>query len=285
MTKILLRNESLQATFNQKGAELISLTDADGREYIWEGNPEVWGKHAPVLFPIVGTLKNNSYVYQGSRYTMGRHGFARDRVFSVEMQSDDEVVFLLEDDEETRAVYPFRFEFRIRYLLATSQLRVTFEVRNAGDGPLWFSVGGHPAFALPKPFESYAVAISDPGMMGYRLLENDLLSAETRTLHATSGSFALDYKLFENDALVFTSHSCKSMTIIEEGRELLTVSFPDFPHLGLWTKPGASFLCIEPWQGYADTTTASGKLEEKEGIIQLGTGNEYHASFSIQIHS
>ncbi|HLN96767.1 MAG TPA: aldose 1-epimerase family protein [Flavobacterium sp.] len=285
MTEITLQNHALRAILRLKGAELVSLRDAKGRDYMWEGHPDVWGKHAPVLFPIVGTLKDNQYVHEGVTYSMGRHGFARDKVFSLEHQSDSEAVFLLTDDAETRKMYPFAFEFRIRYRLSDSTLTVTYDVKNTGSSTLFFSVGGHPAFALPQPFDSYSVGVEPAGVMTYRLLDRDLLSDETAELDATLGGFALDYRLFERDALVFTSQSCKTMTIREDGHDLLSVDLGDFPDLGLWTKPGAPFLCIEPWHGYADTTDTSGVLENKEGIRQLASGQDFHTSYTITLHS
>ncbi|UMY64434.1 MULTISPECIES: aldose 1-epimerase family protein [unclassified Flavobacterium] len=284
MTEITLQNNLLNATVRFKGAELVSLRDAKGRDYMWEGRPDVWGKHAPVLFPIVGTLKDNQYRYNGVTYTMGRHGFARDKTFSLEQQSGSEAVFLLTDDAETRAMYPFAFEFRIRYRLSDSTLTVTYEVRNTDTSILFFSVGGHPAFALPQAFDSYSVAVEPAAVLTYRLLDRDLLSDETAELDATSGHFALDYRLFERDALVFTSQSCKTLTIREEGHDLLSVDLRDFPDVGLWTKPGAPFLCIEPWHGYADTTDASGVLENKKGIRQLASGQDFHTAYTIKIH-
>ncbi len=285
MTEITLQNRAVSATIRLKGAELVSLRDANDRDYMWEGRPDVWGKHAPVLFPIVGTLKGNQYVHEGVTYTMGRHGFARDKVFSIEHQSDSEAVFLLTDDAETREMYPFAFEFRIRYWLSDSTLTVTYEVKNTDTSTLFFSVGGHPAFALPQPFDAYSVGVEPAGVLTYRLLDRDLLSDETAELDATSGSFALDYRLFERDALVVTSQQCKKMTIREDGRYLLSVDLSAFPDVGLWTKPGAPFLCIEPWHGYADTTDASGILENKEGIRRLESGHDFRTSYTITLHS
>lgn len=285
MTQTNLQNEHLRATFRHHGAELVSLQAADGREYMWEGNPEIWGKHAPVLFPIVGTLKNNQYRWDGKSYSLGRHGFARDRVFEVERQSDTEVVFLLTDDVDTKAVYPFSFEFRIRYKLERATLAVTYEVRNTGNADLCFSVGGHPAFALPKPFSSYTLAITPPGRLTFRLLHRDLLSDTSAELDAASGEVPLEYRLFENDALVFTGQGCERITVREEGRDLLSVDVKDFPDLGLWTKSGAPFLCIEPWHGYADTESASGELGEKEGIRRLATGAVFETTYAIHVHT
>lgn len=278
-----LDNGTLTATIDSKGAELISLRDASGREYMWEGNPDFWGKHSPVLFPIVGTLKDNRFLFDGKEYSLPRHGFARDREFTIEEKTAHRVVFLLESDAASMENYPFPFQFRLVYTLSGSSLGLEYNVRNTGNGTMWFSVGGHPAFALPGDFASYEMVMETPEVLDYYLLENDLLSGATGMVDAGNGTIPLDYALFENDALVFKTTHSKKIRLQTDGRSFLEIDFQDFPHLGIWTKPGAPFICIEPWFGYADTTQVSGKLEEKEGVLSLSAHSAFSASFQIHI--
>lgn len=276
-----ISNGNLQAIINHKGAELISLRNQAGREFIWEGKPEFWGKHAPVLFPIVGTLKNNTYFYQDKEYTLSRHGFARDMGFSLEEKNDSSATFLLQSDENTLKNYPFEFEFRVFYTLSEDKLEIAYRVSNTGNEIQYFSLGAHPAFALPEKFETYSIEMHSEKPLVIHLLENDLLSDQTCTLELKEDKVRLDYTLFEKDALIFKSAGFHSVTLLENQKPLLQVDFNDFPDLGLWTKTNAPFLCIEPWFGYSDAVDSSQKLEEKPGIIMLNPAENFHAKFNI----
>lgn len=279
-----IRNKSgLTATINPKGAELISLRNASGKEFIWEGNPDFWGKHSPVLFPIVGTLKENSYYYNSDQYHLPRHGFARDLTFDVVSQSENQAVFSLQSSPETRKAYPFDFELQLIYTLTANVLEIGYRVFNKNDFEMPFSIGAHPAFDLPGNFTDYAIEMEKSEALKFHLLENDLLSQETGTLVLKDRKLPLDYALFENDALVFKSIESKSLTILKKGGKVATVSFESFPNLGIWTKPGAPFLCIEPWFGYADHTEATGDIFQKEGIQILKPNTHFEAAFYIEI--
>jgi galactose mutarotase-like enzyme len=279
---ITISNGILTATINPKGAELNSLKK-DTTEYIWEGKPEFWGKHSPVLFPIVGTLKGNSYVLDGAKYGLSRHGFARDNQFAVKVQQQDRVVFALAGNDATRAVYPFDFELELIYTLNNDTLNLDYVVTNNGNKDMPFSLGAHPAFALPGDFKSYSLQFEKDEPLESTQLENDLLSDKTELLPVTAGNLPLDYKLFENDALILKSAQSREITIKKGTEDYVKVAYPAFPHLGLWTKTDAPFLCIEPWQGYSDTNDASGNLAEKEGIILLRPQEKFSAGFSIKI--
>ncbi|MFT3795984.1 aldose 1-epimerase family protein [Flavobacterium sp.] len=273
----------LTATINTKGAELVSLRNDAGREYIWNGNPDFWGKHSPVLFPIVGTLKNNSYRYDGSTYNLSRHGFARDMEFEITSQTESKIIFSLRSSTQTLKVYPFEFELRLIYSIDATGLQIGYKVWNRNKEPMPFSIGAHPAFALAGDFEDYSLFFSDDESLEFHLLENDLVSDETENLDLKNGQLPLDYKLFENDALVFKTFQSDSVTIQKNDKPMVKVSFPDFPHLGLWTKKDAPFLCIEPWFGYADTPDSNGNLFEKEGIQILAAGGNFETNFRIDV--
>jgi galactose mutarotase-like enzyme len=281
---ITITNDYLTAVINPQGAELISLKDTNN-EYIWEGNPEFWGKHSPILFPIVGTLKNNTYTYEGEQYSMTRHGFARDNYFTVKERDSRSVLFSFVSNDETKKQFPFDFELELKYTLKDKTLSLEYTVKNNGTTNMPFSLGAHPAFALPGNFEDYSLIFEKDEPLVSSQLENDLISEKTITIPAAQGKLRLSYDTFENDALIFKTLQSKKIEIAKSDIAFLKVTYESFPHLGIWTKPGAPFLCIEPWQGYSDTHNATGKLEDKEGIIILPINEEFNAAFSIEILS
>lgn len=280
---VIISNGTLTASINSQGAELNSLKDASGREYIWEGNPEFWGKHSPVLFPIVGTLKNNRYLLNGKEYHMTRHGFARDNEFMVKARGEKSVTFSLVANEKTREAYPFDFDLEIKYAISSNSLKIDYTVTNHGNETMPFSLGAHPAFALPGDFDSYSIKFEKDEELLSTQLENDLLSDKTIKLPVHKGIVSLSYKLFERDALILKEHNSNHLDILENNIPLLRVLYRDFPHLGIWTRQNAPFICIEPWQGYSDTLRSTGKLEEKKGMLSLKPKEHYKAGFAIQI--
>ena len=280
--KTTIRNANFTATINSKGAELISFESKD-REFIWEGNPEFWGKHSPVLFPIVGTLKDNQFQYKEENYILSRHGFARDMEFTIKAQTENSVVFLLGSSEATFKNYPFIFELQLIYILKGNKLIVQYKVFNKDNKEIPFSIGAHPAFALPENFENYSLTFEEDTELKYFLLENDLLSDNTEVIHLQEHKLPLEYELFERDALVFKQINSNSISINENSKPVLKIHFKDFPNLGIWTKINAPFICIEPWFGYSDTTNNSGNITEKEGILILEANKVFECEFSIEI--
>lgn len=279
-----ISNAYITAKINPKGAELFSLINNNSlQEYIWEGNPDFWGKHSPVLFPIVGTLKNNSYTLNNEHYSLSRHGFARDMDFEVMEQKQDCVTFSIQSSAETLKVYPFEFELQICYWLEEKKLNIEYKVINKNQSEMPFSIGAHPAFALNGDFEHYAIEFEKEEELVYNLLENDLISNKTQTLAKTENSVKLNYELFKNDALIFKNLQSRSLTILKDTNPLLKVHYPDFPHLGIWTKVNAPFICIEPWFGYSDTNDSTGNLFEKEGIQIIKATEIFNSKFAIEI--
>jgi len=278
-----ISNSKLKASVKYAGAELFSLTDNQNKEYIWEGNPDFWGKHSPVLFPIVGTLKNNTYTINEKEYQLSRHGFARDMEFQLINKTENSAVFSLQSNAETLKNYPFDFELQLIYTLRETTLDIEYKVINKSESQIPFSIGAHPAIALPKNFESYAFKFDKDEVLKYSLLENDLISNKTEILETYENLIPLHYKLFENDALVFKTLESNSLTILENSKPYIKVDFEDFPSLGIWTKDQAPFVCIEPWFGYSDTAENSGDLFEKEGILILNANQTFNSKFSIKI--
>ena len=276
-------NSTLKASINHTGAELFSLKNNQEKEYIWEGGPNFWGKHSPILFPIVGTLKNNTYTIDQKEYQLSRHGFARDMEFQLIEKTENSAVFSLESNNETLKKYPFEFELQLIYSLEKTSLNIEYIVINKSERKMPFSIGAHPAIALPENFENYSFKFEKEELLKFNLLENDLISNKTEVLKTSDNLVRLNYKLFENDALVFKTLESNSLTILENEKPYIEVDFEDFPSLGIWTKDQAPFVCIEPWFGYSDTAENSGDLYQKEGILLLDADQIFHSKFSIKI--
>lgn len=280
----IISNAYLTATINSKGAELVSLqANETETEYIWDGNPEFWGKHSPVLFPIVGTLKNNSYSYNNQNYSLSRHGFAREMDFDLIHKTENSAVFSIQSSAETLKKYPFEFELQIIYSLEEKKLIIAYKVINKSQSKMPFSIGAHPAFTLNENFEDYAIEFEKDEDLVYNLLEDDLISNKTKILDKTENLIKLNYKLFKSDALIFKTLQSKSLSILKNRNPFLKVHFHGFPHLGIWTKVNAPFLCIEPWYGFSDTTDATGNLFEKEGIQIIEANEIFDSKFTIEI--
>ncbi len=277
-----IANQFLTAQIKHTGAELCSLKDNSNREYIWNGNPAFWGKHSPVLFPIVGTLKKNTYQYNNAQYQLSRHGFAREMDFELIDSHENSATFSLIASQATKEKYPFDFDLHLIYTLDNKSLKIEYKVFNNGESKMPFSIGAHPAFDLPGDFENYSLAFEKEEALNYYLLEEGLISNATNELVLDKNELHLNYKLFENDAFVFKNIASKSITILDKSKPFLKINYTDFPDLGIWT-PNAPFICIEPWFGYSDTVEKSGNIFEKEGIQLLEAKATFHSAFSIEI--
>ncbi len=280
---ISIKNNFLKATINTKGAELNSLARiVDEKEYIWAGNPDFWGKHSPVLFPIVGTLKDNFYVYENKKYELSRHGFARDLEFDLFQKTENQITFSLTCSEFTKTKFPFDFELQISYTLENSELKIGYTIINHGKQQMPFSIGAHPAFALSENFENYTLEFEKQENLDCFVLENDLIS-NSYPISLIEKKIPLTYSIFEKDALIFKKLDSKKITILENKLPLLSISYSDFKNLGIWTKTNAKFICLEPWLGYSDTTESNGTIFEKEGIIILEENKNFTCELSIEI--
>jgi galactose mutarotase-like enzyme len=285
-----LQNNILSVAISTKGAELQSVIHKDfGLEYMWSGDPKFWGKKSPVLFPIVGGLKNDTYQYKGKNYQLNRHGFARDMEFEVTKQDEDGIIFTLNSNEETFAKYPFRFIFSIQYKLDSNRLSVTYAVRNTGEEEMLFSVGGHPAFKVPlvdeTTFEDYFLELNHfENASRWPLSKNGLIENTPIQVMEHTDKLPLKKSLFYEDALVFKHLVSKSIYILSNKTSHgLKVNFHSFPYLGIWSAKDADFVCIEPWCGIADSVNASGNLTEKEGINILTQGGSFERTWHVEL--
>ncbi|OGX81843.1 hypothetical protein BEN48_06075 [Hymenobacter glacialis] len=290
-THYTLFTPSCRATFASHGAELTSLvTSANGLEYLWPADPAVWGRHAPVLFPLVGRLPGDVYHHEGRDYKLPQHGFARDQQFAVLRHQPTELVFQLQHDESTRSIFPFAFELTITYTLRDTLLTVRWDVRNPAPAqPLLFSIGAHPAVRCPllpnEVFEDYFFEFDHPVRLERHLLEGGLLTGQTAPVLTEGNVLPLRYDLFADDALVFKHYDFTRLTLrSRKSVHFVRFQFDGFPYLGLWTKrPGAGFVCVEPWHGVASPTGAPGELRDKEGILTLAPGQVFSAAYSIEV--
>jgi galactose mutarotase-like enzyme len=281
-----LDNGALKVRVRSQGAEVCSVRDSNSIEYIWQADPAVWPRHAPVLFPIVGKLKNDSYTLDGKSYRMGQHGFARDKVFRLESADKTHCVYLLVSDNETREMYPFDFELRIRYDLEGMALKCSYDVLNPSKNDLLFSIGAHPGFNCPlmrdESFSDYRLEFTCDECM-QSALENGLRNGHFKLTPVHDGTIGISVPLFDDDALVFEKGQVQEIRLFSrKSGKGVTMACEGWPYFGIWSKMGCDrFVCLEPWHGIADRSDASGDLRSKEGIIALPPGRRFSASFDM----
>lgn len=285
-----LENDQLRVAIRPQGAELTSLFHKlTGIEHLWQADPSVWPWHGPNLFPVVGGCLNNQLLIAGQKYPMERHGFARRSTFETTESSTTHAVFSLRASDATRTVYPYEFLFQIIYELDGPRLTVTYRVVNEDERTVFFSVGAHPAFAVPfqagEAYEDYCIEFEqDEPLETHRLSASGYFTGETEPVATEGRRLPLTKHLFDRDALVFKNLQSRRVTIRSDKREqAVAVEFREFPYLGLWAKPGASFVCIEPWLGCADSEGQPVPIEQKELIQHIEPGRVFDASFTVTV--
>lgn len=286
-----IKNTVLQISIKETGAELCSMKSLNSnKEYIWDGNPDVWEAHAPNLFPIIGCLKDDSFLYKGEEYNCPKHGFVRNNEnVSLVEKSDHSLTFGLKFSDETLKVYPFKFNFLIKYILDGNKLIIEHTISNIGEGDMLFSLGGHPAFKCPinnnEDNSDYYLEFEKPETAPtWSVEKNGLIGKETIPVFDDPKIINLHPHIFDDDALVFKNlNSSKVSLKSNKSKQVLSMSFDDFPYLGIWAKPNAEFVCIEPWLGIADSIDSDRNYENKEGLVTLGGGNSFSATYSIVI--
>lgn len=282
-------NEVLRIVVKEKGAELIKLYHKQHRlDYLWSGNPVFWGRHSPVLFPIVGALKKDTYYYKGKAYTMSRHGFARDMRFSLSAADKSALRLKLKSDASTLIKYPFPFVLDIIYQLRDNELAVTYQIENKGEEEMYFSVGGHPAFKVPLTddtgYEDYFLEFNKPEQAHrWPISDNGLIEARSEPLLNNSNILPLSRDLFYRDALVFKKLQSETVRLrCTRHNKELAFDFHEFPYLGIWAAKDADFVCIEPWCGIADSVNGNQQLTDKEGINRLLPGEIFSKKWSCR---
>lgn len=283
MDRLILRAGDWTAELAPLGAELVRLHHVRHGELLWSGG-EPWRRHAPNLFPVVGRLAGDRLRHLGQDYPLGQHGFARDRVFDPVRHGPDHALFRLGDDAETRRQFPFAFILDIGYRLGADGLRVTYEVVNPGPGPLPFSIGAHPAFRWPldghSPKTAHRIIFDQPEMAPIRRLSGGLMLPAPQTSPVRGRQLDLDETLFAADAMVFDRLESRGLVFAGPGLGL-RITWTGFSELGLWMKPGADYLCIEPWAGFADPLGFAGEFAEKPGLRHADDEGRQSFGFTI----
>ncbi len=286
LTKIT--SDRLSASVSSLGAELRTLADAHGRQLQWDGDPAVWSGRAPILFPVIGMLKGGRYRLGTDSYAMPKHGFARHSMFDVIQQAADAVTLRLAANEATRAIYPFAFRLDIAFRIGGATLDIAATIANEGDTPMPASFGFHPALRWPLPFgharADHAIRFAQPEPAPIRRVDTD--GFLTPTPHPTpvdGDTLALRDDLFVDDALIFDRLFSRRVIYGAPTGPHIEVRFEEFPTLGVWTKPGANFICIEPWQGFSDPVGFAGDLRDKPGIALVAPGTSLCLGMSIAL--
>jgi galactose mutarotase-like enzyme len=271
--------------------ELSSIHSKNSnQEYLWQGNPAYWTGQAPVLFPIVGALKNGQMIYKGITYSMEKHGLVRNSLKPKLISSGNNFLrFALSWDEESLTAYPFKFRLEIEFLLNGKTLQVKHHISNESEVFMLYSIGGHPAFNCPlhsdEKYEDYYLQFPEDETDATCMIEpNGLIGLGSIPMLIQSKTIPLHSHLFDDDALVFKNLKSRKVALVSQKRgPILAVEYQDFNYLGIWAKPSAPFICIEPWLGIADSVNTNQNFEEKEGLLKLAPGKSDQKSYSITI--
>jgi galactose mutarotase-like enzyme len=284
-----IENDFLNVSFQSKGAELTSIFHKQFKlEYLWQGDPAFWAKQSPILFPIVGALKENTYFYKNRPYQLPRHGFAREKEFVVTKHQESSITFALRHDEETLLVYPFEFDLAITYSLNETTLTVEYKVRNLMNEEMYFSIGGHPAFKVPlddkTEYQDYFLEFNkEESSECWPVSPDGLIEQIPRRFFEDDSIIQLKKELFLQDALVFKDLRSDSISLkCSKHLNGLDFHFEGFPFMGIWSAKNADFVCIEPWCGIADSVNTDQQLKNKEGMNKLEANSQFNRQWTIR---
>lgn len=285
---VTIASEALSADIDPLGAQLFALRDAEGRDLQWDGDPQVWAGRAPILFPIVGMLAGGQYQVDGTTYHMAKHGFARHKRFAVVEADSKRAQFRLRADDETLAVYPFKFELDLQFIITGATLTLAAGIRNLGDKSMPASLGFHPALRWPLPYgqqrEAHLIEFETDEPAPIRRIDSDgLLKPEALPTPVRGRKLALNDALFRDDALIFDRLKSRKLSYRAEEGPRVEVGFEDTPFLGIWTKPGAGFICVEPWHGIADPEGYDGEFRNKPGVVEVAAGATFEVAMSLTL--
>ncbi|WP_174291824.1 aldose 1-epimerase family protein [Sphingomonas bacterium] len=287
---ITIASDRLTAAINPHGAELSSILDADGRELMTDADPAFWTGRAPILFPVIGVTNGSVIRLDGHDYPMAKHGFARHSDFAVVEHAAGRLLLRLEDSEATRASYPFAFALDLAFTVEGATITLAASIANRGDAAMPAQFGFHPALAWPLPYgepradHRIAFDADEPARLA-EIAPDGLIAAETRASPLDGRTLHLADALFENDALVWDPIVSQGVTYGASVGPTLRVEFPDTPRLGVWTKPGAHYVCIEPWHGIADPEGFTGEFRAKPGVFEVAAGQTKRIAMSIALQS
>ncbi|HPS67584.1 MAG TPA: aldose 1-epimerase family protein [Holophaga sp.] len=287
MDSFVIQNLFLRADIKAQGAELCSLRTLGGLDLLWDGNPSVWPRHSPHLFPVIGRLKDDTLHHQGRAYPMSAHGFARGMAFRMVRLTREDCTLVLKDDERTRAMYPFPFELRINLAVEGPALRVVYELINPGKEPLPADLGAHPAFRWPLvpgvPKEDHRIKFEVPEAAPIRRQVAGLLDPDPRPTPVEDRTLRLRDELFQDDVLIFDQLRSRRARYDAPGTPVLEFRWEGFEQLGIWTKPGAGFICIEPWRGLPSPPDFDGEFAGKPGILVIPPGGRRCFRYTVTV--
>lgn len=288
MSEYQLQNNVLCIKVNSFGAELCSVVSNETQiEYIWQANEQVWARHAPNLFPIVGKLKGGQYSYQNKLYQLPQHGFARDYEFICIEESSDYLLFEFVANETTLEKYSFHFSLQIGYQLIANKIKVSYSVFNPDSKELYFSIGAHPAFNCPlqndESFSDYELVFFNRDKLITNQLNDGLITNQTNEIELIDSRLSISKQLFDNDALVCMNTQIEEVSLVsKKTNHGVSLISKNWPYYGIWSKKGAEqFVCLEPWYGIADNEHANGDLESKTGIVKIESEQYFNCSFDI----
>ena len=293
MTVITLKSDLLTVQIEDVGAQLSSVRNNAGTEYIWEGSPASWNRHAPLLFPVISRLKDNRYTLNGKTYTIPQHGFARNLPFTIVEHDDARAVFTLTENADTLSVFPFPFLLTVTYELEGDQLKKTIQVKNTGSEKMFFEVGIHDGFSAPhdpaKSMDDWAVVL--PGVETihpYGLDESAMITPRIDPITFERGRIPLRPMKYGLDTFVLDTPETHTACLVDENdKPVVTMDFPGFPYLGIWTVHRdfeTRYVCIEPWSTLPDATFVGRGLDEKAGIRSLQPGLTDTLSYTTTFH-
>ena len=270
MSLVTIKSKQLTVTISSTGAEIQSIRDQNGVERLWQGDPAFWASRAPILFPVAGGLKDDCYEWQGKRYPMPKHGFVRKIEWQVEDTKDNQATFLTQHKDEG---FPFEYDLRAIFTVEDSRLDVKYAVTSRDETPFMFGMGAHEAYATPGGIEDYEIVFDEEEKLDNYPLVGNLTLREPVTMAEKTHVLPLKYEYFAVDALVFRTLKSKGVTL-RGGKEghTIRVEFPDHPVLMFWTKPGAGYICIEPWCNGPDFVDADARIDRKPGFMRLEKG-------------
>lgn len=279
---IEIKNSYLTVGINSYGAELYYVNSVNGTEFLWCGDEKIWSGRAPLLFPICGGLKNDTYTYQGNTYKLNKHGFGKVSEFKGNKISDTKAEFILESNSDTLKCYPFEFVLKITYELKNNKLVVTYNVENKTDGPMYYSIGSHEAYSCPEGIEEYSVIFDEPVEIdSYQIGECGLLYDTVRIMDKGT-ELKLKKSFFAIDGIIFKDVNFDKVHLVHRNsNKKITAEFKGCDYFLIWTKPEGNYICLEPWQGIADFVDEDGDISRKQGIRTLGKGEISTTSHSI----
>ncbi|MDD3337786.1 MAG: aldose 1-epimerase family protein [Lachnospiraceae bacterium] len=287
----IIKNQYLEVKISDMGAQLQSIQNRAGVEFLWQGDQKTWSEKAPNLFPYIGRMTGKQYWYQGKTYNMGIHGFAKDKQFALCRQSQSELIFRLEADEETRVEYPFEFVFSICYSLEDERLNITYNVENAGLNPMYFGVGGHPGFQIPMDkklrFEDYELELPEAHMPIQIGLSDDCFVMEEKNVlfELQDKKIGLRHDLFDQDAIVLKNMGHRAVLKSRKNTTQIQVGFPQMDYLGIWHWPlvEVDYVCIEPWSSLPSRKDVIEDIEKQDNLVSLNPGGSYRNEWWIEI--